>query len=95
MLIVGWGSDVRVLGELLDHEVCENCNNTCPWQIIETSKKASVYFIRVAKWEKRYFCACPVCHRGRELPNREAAQDLLYQAMKERERRRIAGASGN
>jgi len=91
MLIFGWGGNCKIMGEvgLVD---CPNCNNTASWQVVETSKRASLYFIPVAKWQRQYFCVCPVCSCGTELGNREQAQDLLLKALENREKSKIANA---
>ena len=91
MLIVGWGGNCKVMGEvgLVD---CPNCNNTASWQVVETSKQACLYFVRVAKWKRQYFCVCPVCSCGTELQNREQAQDVLLRALESHEKSKIANA---
>ncbi len=91
MLIFGWGGNCKIMGEVgfID---CPNCNNTASWQVVETSKRASLYFIPVAKWKRQYFCVCPVCNCGTKLDNREQAQDLLLKALENREKSKIANA---
>lgn len=91
MIIFGWGGNCKVLGEVGLVE-CPNCHNTSPWKIVETSKRVTLYFVPVAKWQRRYFCICPVCDCGTELANREQAQDILLEALQQREKSRIAEA---
>jgi len=78
MLIFGWGSDRKQLGEVGVIE-CANCHNARRWIIVEESKKATIYFVRVAKWDKIYALLCPVCNDGVQLESREHAQDLLLE----------------
>jgi len=88
MIIFGWGQDFRVMGEVGLIE-CNNCHNTASWLVVETKKKATLYFVPVAKWQHRYFCICPVCKSGVELIGKEQAQDLLLKALEQRETARI------
>jgi len=88
MIVFGWGQDSRIMGEVGLVE-CNNCHNTVPWLVVETKKKATVYFVPFAKWQHRYLCICPVCKSGVELAGKEQAQDLLLKALEERERTRI------
>jgi len=91
MFIFGWGGNCRIMGEV-GFVDCPNCNNTASWQVVETSKRASLYFVPVAKWQRQYYCICPVCSCGAELAGREQAQDVLLDALEHRERTRIAVA---
>jgi len=60
---------------------CSNCHNETAWEVVETSKRASLYFVPVAKWARHYFLACPICDCGVELNGREEAQDVLLEAL--------------
>lgn len=77
MIIVGWGGRRKVLGTVLISDPCPNCGNVVPWEVLEFSKEAKLYFIPVARWSKKYAFACSICSKGYELPDREKAQDLL------------------
>ena len=88
MLVFGWGENLKELGQAETRE-CENCHNVETWVVVEKSKKASVYFVPVAKWSKEYFYICPVCHCGAKLQSREQAQDILLEAFEDRESRRL------
>ena len=80
MIIVGWGDKEKVLGETYQID-CPNCKNEVVMDVIETSKRISLYFVPVAKWKKQYFMLCPVCLWGVPLKNKEEEQDILLQAL--------------
>jgi hypothetical protein len=76
MIVFGWGSEAKVLGSVGCAQ-CPNCANEATWQVLESSRRASLYFVPVAKWNRRYFVACPICHYGAELKDREHAESVL------------------
>jgi len=76
MLVYGWGKGAREIGTT-GPVCCPNCQTTSRWSVIETSRHATLYFIKVARWSKQYFAACPRCDSGVELRDREHAQDLM------------------
>jgi transcription elongation factor Elf1 len=80
MILVGWGGKQKKLGETF-LIACPNCNNDTVWQVIETSKRITLYFVPVAKWAKEYFLVCPVCSAGLQLRDRDEAEDLLLQVL--------------
>jgi len=82
MIIVGWGKGVKPLGEGFFHR-CANCDNARRFVIVESSRKVSLYFVPVAKWNRRYFYVCPVCSQGVEIPSRELAQKILVAALRD------------
>jgi uncharacterized Zn finger protein (UPF0148 family) len=90
MIVFGWGRGSNVLGELGEIE-CPNCDNCATWQVVEASRKATVYFLPVAKWDLLYFAVCPICSNGFQIETREEAQDLLLQALEGQETSRILG----
>lgn len=80
MLILGWGGEVKDLGPgpILS---CPNCNNTTRWRVIQQRKKATLYFIPIARWSAKYFMLCPTCSHGVQFDTREEAQDTLAGAL--------------
>lgn len=82
MLIFGWGGDVKDLGAgpVVN---CPNCKNTTRWRVIRQQKKATLYFVPVAKWSARYFVLCPTCSHGVQLETREKAQEVLASALRQ------------
>jgi hypothetical protein len=75
-VIVGWGKSGKVLGHG-PVRTCERCHNQSTWIVVETSKKVSMYFVRVAKWKTEYWVACPVCKNTTALDSREHAQAVV------------------
>ncbi|HED38013.1 MAG TPA: zinc-ribbon domain-containing protein [Ignavibacteria bacterium] len=67
MIIGGWGKKSKKVADagLLR---CKNCNNTAAFEIRELASTASLYFIPVAKWNKKTYLVCPICKAGYELP---------------------------
>ena len=88
MFIFGWDGNCKILGSIGLSE-CDNCNNVSEWQIIESCKRATLYFVPVIKWNKKYLCVCSVCSYGYDLETREKAQDLLLKARESYEQGRI------
>ena len=66
MLIAGWGKDAKNLAFVGIHK-CSHCNNYSPMSLYEVARKISIYFVPVAKFQKRYFVVCPVCDSSYEL----------------------------
>jgi hypothetical protein len=82
MIVFGWGKNCKEIGKGLIQE-CPNCKNIKQWVIVQTSKKASLYFVPVAKWNKQYFCACPVCNNGVKLESLEDAHKIMEAAIRQ------------
>lgn len=82
VFIGGWGSGSKILGNgpILE---CENCHNENHFQVRESSKKATLYFIPVAKWDKHYWLVCPICQYGVELDSIEQARAIIELAAAE------------
>ena len=76
VFVGGWGRSNKTIGigPLLE---CDNCNNTNNFKVFETSRKATLYFIPVAKWERQYWMVCPICSYGTELESLEQAQKIV------------------
>lgn len=79
MIVFGWGAGTKQLGTGFV-TTCENCNNTNPFIVVESSRKITVYWIPVAKWSKQYFYVCPICSRGFAVPTKELALRILTAA---------------
>ena len=77
MLVYGLKGQEEFVGHTNQNVECPECGVTAPWQIHRTNKKAHVYFIPVAKWDKRWIAICRHCSAGIELPTEYAADQVL------------------
>ena len=69
MIVFGWGSGAKQLGTGFV-TTCDNCNNTNPFVVVESSKKITVYWIPVAKWSKHYFTSVLYVHMALQYQQR-------------------------
>ena len=74
MIFYGWGKDLKQIA-YAGIEKCPNCKNFGHFWLCENSSYASLYFVTVAKWNKKYFLMCELCQKGCEIDN--AAKDEL------------------
>ena len=75
MIFVGWGKDLKKIA-YAGIEKCANCKNHGHFWICEQSSKATLYFVKVAKWNKKQFFMCEKCKRGWEIPEEKQAELL-------------------
>lgn len=60
-IFYGWGSDSKKL-KLYKNRSCLGCNrDSVPKQVVYQYSYVSLFFIRLIKWDKRYFLQCPYC----------------------------------
>ena len=78
MLIYGGGKQAKQIGVTADQIKCPQCGGIGNWAIYQTNKKAHVYFVPVAKWDKKWFAVCPRCDAGVQLDDRDQADRLIY-----------------
>jgi len=66
MVLFGWGQEST---KVCDAGVikCDHCNNYATFEIRELARKATLYFIPVAKWDRKYYLVCSICQYGLEL----------------------------
>lgn len=75
MVLFGWGresvkiSDAGILK-------CNNCKNYTTFEIRATARKVSLYFIPVAKWDRKYYLVCITCQYGFEI-DEKSKNDIL------------------
>jgi len=81
MIFYGWGSDAKKLGEGF-FQICGRCNNLSRFVVLETCKKVTLYFVPIAKWQRKYFYVCPICSNGFQIPDKELAQRILSGAFR-------------
>lgn len=63
MIVAGWGKGLRPIGYwgILK---CSNCKNYTHFNLCELSNNIKLYFITVAKYNKKKYLVCPVCECG-------------------------------
>lgn len=66
MIFYGWGKDLKQIA-YAGVEKCPNCKNFGHFSLCENSSYASLYFVTVAKWNKKYFLMCELCQKGCEI----------------------------
>lgn len=80
MIVFGWGKDAKKIA-YLGIVKCSRCRNYSHHFIYEVAKKINVYFIPVAKYDKKYFVACNVCNGGLEIEEAQK-QEFLQKSLK-------------
>ena len=79
MLIAGWGKDYSARGSIVSNLACSRCgaSGTVVWLLVQEAKRASLYFVPVARWGKRFLLLCSTCHAGAVIPAQRANELLL------------------
>lgn len=65
-IIFGWGKKGKPIG-YVGIDKCPNCKNYVHFSIYEYSNRVNLYFVPVAKFNKKSYLVCPVCEAGYEL----------------------------
>ena len=75
MLIGGWGQKSKKIADagLL---TCKHCHNTSLFELRELSKALSLYFVPIAKWNKKTYLVCSICDMGYELSENDTRKLL-------------------
>jgi len=60
VLIYGWGKKGKPICEA-GIGGCLNCKNTTGFVVVELNNQVELYFIPVAKWNKKIFLICEIC----------------------------------
>jgi hypothetical protein len=63
MIIYGWGKDLKEVA-YAGIDKCQQCKNWSHFHICEHSSHASLYFVKVLKWNKRCVYVCQTCSHG-------------------------------
>jgi hypothetical protein len=66
MIIYGWGKDLKQVA-YAGIDKCPNCKNYGHFWLCEHSSHASLYFIKVVRWNKKLLYMCQTCERGWEI----------------------------
>ena len=65
-VIFGWGKKGTAIG-YLGIDKCPNCKNYVHFSIYEYSNRVNIYFVPVAKFNKKQYLVCPVCEAAWQL----------------------------
>jgi hypothetical protein len=66
VFFASWGKRIEIVG-YAGIEKCQNCKNYCNSWICEHRSEASVYFLRIAKYDKKLLYICEVCEKAWEI----------------------------
>jgi hypothetical protein len=80
VFLAGWGENGKVLGVSTPLQ-CRNCNNLRPHNVLEKTKKVTVFLVPVAKWNYTYYLLCPICNRDIQLENKESALKIIAEGL--------------
>jgi hypothetical protein len=70
MIIYGWGKNFKPLA-YMGVEKCPNCKTWAEVWLCEHASYASVYFVKLARWNKKTCLMCNHCKQGFEVPESE------------------------
>jgi hypothetical protein len=59
-LLFGYGTKQQPLG-LGQTRACPHCHNTTQWERMRQFKQFTVFFIPIARWQRRQFEVCGIC----------------------------------
>lgn len=59
-LLFGFGTKRKQLG-LGQTRTCPRCNNTTQWARIREFKQFTVFFVPIARWQRRNLEVCGIC----------------------------------
>ncbi len=78
----GWGDKAKDIG-YAGIEKCPHCKNYTHFYLKEIAKSFSLYFIPVAKWDRKVYLVCPICEACYELDENDKKYyfDLMYRAL--------------
>lgn len=75
MIIAGWGKKAKKMA-FVGINKCPRCKNYVAMELYELANRVSLYFIPVAKFNKKYYVVCSLCENGFEV-DEKAKQDFL------------------
>lgn len=65
-LLFGFGTKQQHLGAG-QTRTCPNCGNTTTWDRVRQYKQFTVFFIPLARWQRRQFEICGICGASVEV----------------------------
>ena len=88
----GWGDKAKDIG-YAGVEKCPHCKNYTHVYLKEISKSFSLYFIPVAKWDRKVYLVCPICEACYELDeeNKKIYFDIMYKALSDEKTQELWG----
>lgn len=66
LFLFGWGKNAKIIA-YLGIIKCGHCKNYSHFHLYETYNNIKLYFVPVAKFNKKYIMACDTCQAGIEL----------------------------
>ena len=78
-LLFGFGSRIRRLGNG-GERTCPRCHNQATWIRARSYSQFTVFFIPVARWNRREFEACPICGEQTDLHDTHRHRRPLHTA---------------
>lgn len=66
MIFVGWGKNIKKIG-YYGVLKCSHCKNYADFDVCELSNNIKLYFVTVAKYNKKRYLRCAACSCGYEL----------------------------
>lgn len=66
MIIGGWGEKSKKIADAGIIK-CRNCKNNATFEVRDLVKSASLFFVPVAKWDKKTYLVCTICTAGYEI----------------------------
>lgn len=79
LFLFGWGKNAKPIA-YLGVIKCGHCKNYSHFHLYETYNNIKLYFVPVAKFNKKYIMACDTCQAGLEL-NENQKLKLLQASM--------------
>ena len=65
-ILFGWGKKAKEVG-YIGIQKCHNCKNYAHFKLYELANNVNLYFVPVAKWNKKLYLVCSVCEAAYEL----------------------------
>lgn len=65
-MIIGWGKNIKEIG-YYGVAKCKHCRNYVDFDVCELSNNIKLYFVTVAKYNKKRYLRCGTCGCGYEL----------------------------
>lgn len=70
IILYGWGNRSKKLADA-GYLTCGHCNNVSWFTIIYLASEFNLYYIPVARWNRRYYMVCGICSAGYEIDNQK------------------------